>query len=344
MRWLHFMPTLVCLAMLGSQALAAGYATEASLGRALFEDVNLSSDRSVACASCHRSVHAFADTRSVSLGVLKRAGTRNAPSLLDLALYRSYFWDGRARTLEEQLRFPISNSAEMNFSADEDFLNRIRESPDYVQAFGKLQGVADAQALRFSNVSRALIAYERSLSSASVLDRYLFSRQTTALSPTAQAGLEVFRGKGLCNTCHLITAHEAPLTDAEFHLSGLGLHQSGAELARLAKELTALPASERYDRVQHDSRTAGLGRFVVTLEPRDIGKFRTPSLRHVALTAPYMHDGSIATLGEAVDLELYIRGLDAGHPIIIPDEDKKALVIFLREISRSPAQQQEYGR
>jgi cytochrome c peroxidase len=238
--------------------------------------------------------------------------------------------------LEEQLLFPVTNPAEMSFSAEGDFLNRIRESPGYVEAFRKLEDVPSTEALRFTNVSRVIVAYERSLTSVNVVDQYLFSKQSNALSPVAQSGLEVFRGKALCSGCHLITDHDAPLTDAGFHLSGVGLRKSGGELAMLARELSTLPAAERYARVQRDPLVAELGRFVVTLEPKDIGEFRTPSLRQVARTAPYMHDGSIATLDEAVDLELYIRGFDFGHPIIISDEEKHALIAFLREISGSP--------
>lgn len=325
--------TLALIAMLPASVVGAqSYPNEIALGQALFQDKNLSANRSVACASCHQPDHGFADTRTVSLGVRKQPGTRNAPSLLDLGEYHSFFWDGRAATLAQQASVPFLAPNELGFKNLAQVVARVQQNPRYVAAFQALSGRSD-KSIEFDDIATALIAYERSLgSSPNGVDRYLGGDQA-ALSPTAQQGLALFRGPAHCAECHLIIGTSAPLTDNRFHSSGIGLAAVSPELAKLAQQVAALPRAARYVRIESDPRWAALGRYLVTLDPKDIGRFRTPSLRNVALTAPYMHDGSVATLVQAVNVELYYRGLKLGHAIMLSVEERHDLLAFLQSLS-----------
>jgi cytochrome c peroxidase len=315
-----------------ASARAPLYSSQIELGHALFADKNLSLDRSIACASCHLEAHAFADARPVSIGVQDHHGTRNAPTLVGLASYTSYFWDGRTKTLEDQLLFPLASATEMGLTDPNDLLPRIRENADYVRAFKTLDGL-EPEAIRVADVARAISAYERSLiATANSIDRFL-GGDVAAVSPEVRDGLELFRGKAACASCHLISTHGAILTDNDYHSTGIGLAKVAPKLAALAQRLTHLPAAARFQAAQLEPDVAALGRFLVTLDPKDIGKFRTPSLRNVSRTAPYMHDGSVDTLEKAVDIELYYRGLDLGYPIILSPIEKRALLSFLGALS-----------
>ncbi len=323
------------VAGLAAHAAAPGITNQIQLGRVLFQDKNLSLDRTVSCASCHQADHAFADPRPVSIGVGGRHGTRNAPSLLEIRYYTSFFWDGRAESLTQQARNTIFDRAEFGFTQARPVLDRIRDNATYDHAFRKLDGISPS-AIRLSDVIHSLVAYERSLTTPDRMDQYLAGK-VSALSPPARRGLAIFRGKADCASCHLMSGHAAPLTDNLFHRSGIGLAPIASALATLATQAAHLTPSERYARAATDTAFAALGRYLVTLNPGDIGKFRTPSLRDVAQTAPYMHDGSVATLSHAIDIELYYRGLKLGYPIILTDQEKQDLLSFLDSLSSLPA-------
>jgi cytochrome c peroxidase len=324
---------MICAADAAS-ATAPVYATEIDLGHALFEDRRLSVDRSIACASCHAKENAFADGRKISVGIHSRQGTRNAPSLLAIGSYTTYFWDGRVSTLEDQALFPLTSDSEMGLSDPAEVVSRIREDDSYEQSFKVVYGVTSAS-LQFADIARAIVAYERSLAAEPIaLDSYLSGNMAT-LSAEERYGLALFTGKADCSNCHRLSANAAPLTDNDYHGSGIGMPAIAQKLGELVQRLTRVSAAERYQEAQTDADVAALGRFLVTLDPKDIGKFRTPSLRNVARTAPYMHDGSIDTLERAIDIELYYHGLDLGYPIILSDVEKHALTAFLRSLSTS---------
>ena len=329
----HISSVVIPLMMMFSTGIGAqGVASEITLGKALFADKNLSADRSVACASCHQPDHGFADTRAVSLGVHGQPGTRNAPSLLDIGEYQSFFWDGRAATLRQQASVPFLAANELGFANIGQVLARVQENPRYLQAFQALHGGVH-HSLQFSDIAGALMAYERSLvPSPNALDKYQ-AGDKTALSLSARHGLELFQNKADCASCHQMTASAAPLTDNQFHSSGVGLAAIGPDLAGLAKDAARQTPEERFQRIESEPKLATLGRYLVTLDPKDIGEFRTPSLRNVALTAPYMHDGSVKTLDQAVDIELYYRSLALGHPVILTPAEKQDLLAFLRSLS-----------
>jgi cytochrome c peroxidase len=268
------------------------------LGRRLFFDPILSGDRTVACATCHDPAHGFAGTSALAVGARGQRGTRNAPSLLNVGYHSAFFWDGRAASLEEQALQPIADPKEMASSAEE-AVRRLRADPAYVAQFREAFG-GEATA---ENLARALASFERTLVSGdSPVDRFR-SGDVAALSTDAKQGLWLFESRGGCWRCHA----DGNLSDGKFHNTGVG---GGADP----------------------------GRYVVTHRDRDRGAFKTPTLRNVAKTGPYMHDGSMATPEEVV--RYYARGgnpnpnLDpAIKPLNLTDADVRHLVAFLEALT-----------
>jgi cytochrome c peroxidase len=187
-------------------------------------------------------------------------------------------------------------------------------------------------------VAQALASYERTLLAGnSPFDRYYYQHEPQALSPAAVRGLALFRGRAGCANCHTIGEQNALFSDQEFHNIGLKRHRT--QLAALSLSwLRSKALGISYDQATlSEPGIAELGRFLATGEPRDLGAFRTPSLRNVARTAPYMHDGSVATLEEAVELEMYYRSSRPGQPpLVLTEQEKADLVAFLRALD-SPA-------
>jgi cytochrome c peroxidase len=281
-----------------------------ALGRALFSSKRLSKDGTIACASCHDPQRGFADPRRFSEGVGGAKGKRQAPPVLNAAFAPVQFWDGRAPSLEEQAKGPIQNALEMAHTAEGVERDVAREfAPLFARAFGD-------PAVTLERIARALADYERTLVSGhSPFDRYAFGGDARALSPGALRGLAVFRDpeQGNCAACHRIGERHALFTDGQFHNLGVGMNAEG--------ELT------------------DAGRYEVTKRDRDRGAFKTPSLRNVALTAPYMHDGSLKTLKEVVDF--YVGGGNANpqrDPLLRPltdltKRDREDLVAFLEALT-----------
>lgn len=244
-----------------------------ALGKRLFQDPRLSRTGDVACASCHLEVLAFSDGRPVSRGVDGQRGTRNAPSVVNAAYADSLFWDGRADSLEAQAAMPLVDPREHGFDSPAAVLAAIRSDPDYVSAFSSAFAVSEP-AISMNNVVHAIAAYERTLVAGdSPFDRWRYGRVEDALDSDARRGYALFTGKGGCASCHPIGDDHALLTDQRFHNVG------SAAVAGLAPDL---------------------GRYEVSGDPADLGAFKTPTLRNVARTAPYFHDGSLATLAEVV--------------------------------------------
>lgn len=243
------------------------------LGRLLFYDGRLSRTEDVACSSCHLQANAFADPNRLSLGVDGQLGTRNAPALVNLAWGRAFFWHGGAASLEVQAIGPIKNPVEMDMS-----LLEVAERLNADQALAKEFQGAYAEPATESSITRALASFVRSLvSSDSPYDAYL-AGDTSALSEAAVRGEALFNGeRGECFHCHV-----------GFDLSNHGFRNNGI-------------AADDPDE----------GRREVTLKDSDLGKFKVPTLRNVAVSAPYMHDGSLATLDDVLDA--YVAG-GRGHP------------------------------
>ncbi|MCH8620550.1 cytochrome c peroxidase [Undibacterium sp. TS12] len=315
-------------------------AAKSTLGQQLFFDKKLSRDNTISCASCHQPEHAFSDARKLAQGINGQAGTRNTPSLINAVFNQSQFWDGRRSTLESQAADPFLNAREHGLPDAAALLAKLRHDPAYRLPVQKAYGIAP-NALQLQHITGALASFERTLVAGnSAFDRYYYKNEKTSLTPAAQRGLQLFTGSAQCATCHKIDKNDALFTDNQFHGLGVGFKKIEARLPQLTQRLVrAQEQNNSLDQaVLSEEDIAELGRFAVTLNPADIGKFRTPSLRNVALTAPYMHDGSVATLAEAVELEIYYRSAESQKPLILTPLEKADLVEFLKALTSPTAQ------
>ena len=308
-----------------------------TLGRMLFFDPALSADGRISCASCHQPERAYTDGLAHASGTSGRQGSRNTPSLLDVARQRSLFWDGRRIRLEDQALDPLLNDAEHGLRDEADLLARLRAGPQYAVAFQAAYGGPVDQA-KVEYVTQALAVFERTLvSTASPFDRFL-AGQRDAMPEAARHGWVIFDQRAHCTRCHVVAAGDGqpPLfTDHQFHSLAVGFSKVERKLPQLTRRLVGLRSEGRPlgRDVLNDADIAELGRFAVTLEPQDLAAFKTPGLRNVALTAPYMHDGSVSTLAEAVDLEVYHRGARDDRPLILTPVERDDLVAFLQALS-----------
>jgi cytochrome c peroxidase len=276
-------------------------AAKIELGKMLYFDKRVSSDGSISCASCHEPTKGFTDQKAVSSGVSGKTGNRNAPTVINAAFLPFQFWDGRAPTLEEQAKGPIANPVEMASTLDI-CVQSIGKIPGYRPYFEKAFG---DPVVNIDRIAQAIASYERTvLSGNSAWDRFV-DGDKTALSESAQRGLALFEGKALCTRCHV----GFNLTDGLFHNLGVGM------------------SAEKPD----------LGRYVVTEKEEDKGAFKTPTLRDLLKTAPYMHDGSLKTLEEVV--ELYVKGGEKNKwldpkvvALDLTAQDKADLVAFMKSL------------
>jgi cytochrome c peroxidase len=282
-------------------------AAKVELGRKLFSDKQLSRTSAVACATCHDPDRAFSDPRTIAIGVDGRTGKRHSPALVNRGFGDTFFWDGRATSLEAQVVMPIADPNEMDFTVA-GVVSRLQSDKNYARDFAAAFG----RPINGTDLGYALAAFVRSIVSGdSRVDRY-FDGDATALTPTELRGLRAFRGPGLCTTCH----KGGNFTDEDFHNTGVAWVPDNGSGGRLT------------DR----------GRAVVTNRTEDEGAFRTPTLREIARTAPYMHNGSLPTLEAVVDF--YDRGgrrnpsLDKDiMPLRLSTADKAALVEFLKALN-----------
>lgn len=238
-------------------------ATKEELGKLLFFEKKLSRDNSISCASCHIPEYAFSDTLDFSIGVGGRKGKRNTPSAMNMASRELFFFDGRAATLEIQATFPIQDHNEMDINIDK-AVSKIALDKFYQKAFKKIYKKNPNK----TNILSAIADYERSLESSSPFDDYMNGDQN-AISESAKRGHKVFMNpKNKCFDCHFTP----DFTGDEFRNIGLF---NGKEL--------------------NDS-----GRYLITKNKNDIGKFKVPGLRNIAVTGPYMHNGMFNTLQEVI--------------------------------------------
>jgi cytochrome c peroxidase len=271
------------------------------LGRRLFFDPILSADNTVACASCHQPEHGFAGSESRPRGIRGQRGPRRASSLFNRAYGTSFFWDGRESTLEGQALRPIEDPTEMG-STIAAVLDRLRADATYKAQFE----AAFTEGLTADNLGRALASFERVLLRGdSPVDRFRRQGNTEALTARERQGLWLYESKGRCWRCH----SGANFTDESYHNTGVSWGKVPADL----------------------------GRFAVTKKKEDRGRFKTPTLRGVALTGPYMHDGSLKSLEDVV--EFYNRGGGANpklDPVLAPlnlsKDEMRDLVAFLKAL------------
>ncbi len=281
--------------------------SEQQLGEKLFFDPILSRDSSISCASCHKPEFAFADNSPTSTGVFKRKGDRNTPSCMNMTDRNFYFWDGRAETLEEQALGPIENPVEMDLPLSI-AVRRLIHNNYYYKSFMNVYGKKPSREL----LARALANYQRTLETSNTpFDRYMQGKDTNALSQSAKRGLALFNGKAKCFDCHF------------------GVDFTGNDKFR---NIGLYNGEELNDK----------GRYNVTGKTEDIGRFKIPGLRNIALTAPYMHNGMHKTLREVID---YYNNPDAfvknsinrdtllNKPLGLSEDEKKDLENFLLSLT-----------
>jgi len=274
-----------------------------ALGDKLFHDKRFSSTGDVSCATCHDAQKAFTDSPlKVSEGIQKLTGTRNAPTAINSAYYTSLFWDGRSPDLEDQSIPPFVNPVEMGLVNHEPILEIVRNDPEYATAFQQVFGKSGDQ-ITLTEVIRAIASFERTIVAGDTpFDRWYFADDDRGMSAAAKRGFEVFIGQGRCVSCHVIEQTQALFTDNRFHNIGVGINDIQQDIPDLAGAFLKAKA-EGMDvdiAVLTDSKTSELGRFAISEQFDDMGAFKTSTLRNIAVTAPYMHDGSLATLRDVV--------------------------------------------
>lgn len=278
------------------------YEQKVALGKQLYFDGRLSKNGAISCAFCHNPGTGFADARQFSIGAFGTAGGRQSPTVYNTAFNTFQFWDGRAGSLEEQAIGPIHNPVEMA-ETHEAVVPKIAKIPGYQKQFQLIFGGGPS----LQHIAEAIAAFERTIvSQNSSFDKYVMGKKD-AMTESAVRGMELFKGKGRCILCH----NGPNFTDNQFH--NLGVPQEG-----LLKE--------------------DFGRFDVTRLERDKGAFKTPTLRSITETAPYMHDGVFKTLEEVIDF------LDKGgsanphlspllRPLNLSAEEKQDLIEFLKALT-----------
>jgi cytochrome c peroxidase len=274
-----------------------------ALGSTLFNDKRFSSTGEVSCATCHDPGKAFTDSPlKTSEGINKLTGTRNAPTVVNAAYFTTQFWDGRSADLEDQSQHPFVNPVEMGLKDHQPILKIVRTDPAYADMFRKSFGVEPA-AITMDHVKKAIATFERTVVAGdSPFDRWYFGGDKSAMSEAAVRGFKVFLEDGRCVSCHTIEQDHALFTDNRFHNIGVGMNRIQGRVPELApKFLEAKAKGMDVDvKVLTDPDSSELGRFAVTDGLDELGAFKTPTLRNIAVTAPYMHDGSLKTLRDAV--------------------------------------------
>jgi cytochrome c peroxidase len=290
-----------------------------ALGKWLFFDPRLSASGQISCASCHNSELGWGDGLRSAVGHNRRVGKRNSMSLLNIGyLSKDFFWDGRAQTLEHQALFPIQDSLEMNASLPE-VIQKLSAIAAYRSAFKLAFGSEEINA---SRMAQALASFQRSIKSRKNRFDLFVEGRHDALNDEELLGLHLFRTKARCANCH----HSALFTDFKFHNDGFTMAGRGSE---------------------------DPGYYAVTQKPEDYGRFRTPSLRDVIYTGPWMHTGTMASLPEII--QMYNLGMPQPIPkkaqnnsllpvtsphiqkLNLSEQEQKALLAFLNAISARPS-------
>jgi cytochrome c peroxidase len=293
------------------------------LGKMLFFDRRLSGDGTMSCATCHIPEMGFSDGQAISLSYPTTKNWRNSPTLINVAFSKFLFHDGRIETLEDQALFPMMSSFEMNQNLD--FLEEeIRSVPEYLALFTKIFGDDDITRER---VGMALAAFQRTLISRNApLDMFLNGNKD-ALSPDALQGYEIFIGKGKCTDCHF----GVNLIDNKFHALNVPENpdfQADPRVAATRRFVAKLNHYENFRTLNEDP-----GRYLITKDKKDWRAFKTPTLRDISKTDPYMHNGIFETLDEVIDF--FNQGGGPSNTVLKPlglnTEEKKDLKIFLVE-------------
>ena len=318
------------------------------LGRRLFFDRRLSINDTLSCAGCHIPEQGFTNNElPTPVGVEGRSVLRNAPTLYNVAYLRHLFWDGREFSLENQVWQPITAHSEMAAPSIGYVINKIQRIRDYD---GLFEEAFDGRGADIQTVGQAIASYQRTLLAAdSPFDRWRYGSQKDAISDAAKRGFAVFAGKGRCIVCHPVQSDYALFTDQQFHNTGLGYRVSFSlqntqpddkVRVQLAPGVFTYVTQDVIQSITRRKPPNDLGLYRITGNPNDRWKFRTQTLRNIALTAPYMHNGAFQTLREVIDF--YDRGgipNELLSPLIgilnLTEQEKLDLEAFLNSLTGS---------
>ncbi|HIA44368.1 MAG TPA: c-type cytochrome [Methylococcaceae bacterium] len=287
-----------------------------ALGQALFFDRRLSADNTMSCAMCHIPDQGFSNNFiTTPVGYQRRKGRRNAPTLLNVGYFTPLFHDGRAKTLEEQVWGPLLNHREMANTRPAAVIAKINQISQYRQAFDDAFKTPPSK----TTLAQAIASFERTLIAGdSPFDRWYYGHQENAINKTAKKGFSLFSGKANCIRCHTFNKQTALLTDQRFHNTGIGTHGNKPNTLSLK---------------QRD-----LGRFEITGNPSDRGRYKTPTLRNIALTKPYMHNGRLHSLEQVI--HFYNNGGITNpelspliQPLHLSKDEINQLTAFLKALS-----------
>jgi cytochrome c peroxidase len=309
------------------------------LGRRLFMDRRLSHNNVMSCGMCHVPEQGFTSHElGAAIGVEGRSHRRNSPAIFNVGYQHSLFHDGREPHLEDQIWGPLLSRNEMDMPSIGYVVEKVRQLPEYKGLFeAAFNGSVNAERL-----GQALASYERTfVSGNSRFDRWYYGGEKNALDASEQRGFQIFMGKGRCVACHVVGEKNALFTDHKFHNTGIGWERTMFP-ERQTYRVQLAPEVFVDVNVKHlksfEQPLPDVGRYEVTLNPKDSWAYKTPMLRNVALTFPYMHDGSLSTLEEVVDF--YDKGgIDNPEksPLLVrldlTPEEKKSLVAFMKSLT-----------
>ena len=317
------------------------------LGDKLYHDARFSKDGKVSCSTCHDKDKGFTDNLPVSKGFNSLTGTRNAPTVINAAYMTSQFWDGREPDLEGQSKQPPINPVEGGLPNHEPLLDVIKKDNEYVSQFKNVFNV-EGKDITMEQVSKAIASFERTIVAGdSAFDQYYYAGKADALTESEKRGLLVFTtGKGRCVSCHTIEQTQALFTDNRFHNIGIGFKKIKGKTPKTAAAfIKSKKAGANVDiEVLTKANFSELGRFAVTENLTQVGTFKTPSLRNIDITFPYMHDGSLESLEDVVDFYNNGGRLDEADPLSpflsggirplkLTDEEKADLVAFMKSLT-----------
>ncbi|MCI0387929.1 MAG: cytochrome-c peroxidase [Acidobacteria bacterium] len=311
-------------------------AAKVELGRKLFFDARLSADGKVSCSTCHDPKLAFTDGKTIAEGIAGRRGVRNSPTLFNILFNPAQFWDGRTDTLEQQAVEPLINPLEMGNASHDEVINRLRAVADYRADFHSVFGGE----ITIERLAQAIAAFERALVSAdSPLDRFVAGDEE-AISPEARRGFAIFRGRGRCSRCHTFSEQRPFFTNFGYQNTGVAAsHPAYDKLARQAAAAVETDQAKAViDKLGKEEGGQELGRILVSYQLFELGSYRTPSLRNVALTAPYFHNGSAKTLAEVVKFyngggRLNLNLDEELHALGLTEDEQRDLVAFLESLT-----------
>ncbi len=314
-----------------------------ALGRKLFFDRRLSRNNTFSCAMCHVPEQGFANNElAIAVGIEGRSGRRNAPTIYNSAYSEILFHDGREYNLEQQVWGPLLDRSEMANPSIGDVLKKLRTIPGYR---GLFESVFDGRGPTMETVGMALATYQRMLVSGnSPFDQWYYDKNENAVTVNVKRGFKLFTGKAQCSACHTVGEKSALFMDNRLHNTGLGYRDSmGVEAATERVQLAPgvfVDVDQSIISAVGDDVPSDLGLYEVTENPHDRWKFKTPGLRNIYLTAPYMHNGAFTSLEQVVDF--YDQGgvpnevLDPlMKPLGLSEKDKQDLVAFMKALTGS---------